>query len=90
MADEINAEILRLVLSEFLATRAGSPTAPDLRVRLWGDQKPLIYMVSMGEEEASLLRRPVQSLTGRAWTTGCAIILYDRDVDIILEKLLLT
>jgi len=87
MADESSAQILRLVLAEFLSKAAQAPDPSDLSVKVWGDQAPLIYMLSMREEEAALLRRPIHHLTGRAWTTGTSIILYDRDVEIILEKL---
>jgi hypothetical protein len=87
LSDEIQAEVLKFVLADFLGRRASSCKPPQLQVRVWGDQSALLYMISMGQEEASLLHLPIQSLTGRAWMMGTSIILYDRDVQIVMDKL---
>jgi hypothetical protein len=77
--------VLRTVLETILLEVEPS-TAPDLEVQVWGEEPPFAYRVTMGRSEALILMRPIAELTGRRWDDN-SCILYERDFDLIVEKL---
>ena len=85
MPDVERATVLKLAL-EAILTGLGFEGPPDLHVDTWGDYAPIVYVIVTGEIEAQLLRPKIAEMTGRGLLTGNSWMLYDRDLDVILEK----
>ncbi len=78
--------VLRVILERILLAIEPSKV-PNLKVQVWGEEPPFAYRLSMGCTEALILKRPIADLTGRRCEDDNSFILYERDVDLVVEKL---